>query len=77
MRGYFLWSFMDNFEWAFGYAKRFGAYHVDYKTLKRTAKPVVGWFREVIARNAVLPTADEAALDHFGREALDSRVADW
>ena len=38
LRGYFIWSLMDNFEWAWGYAKRFGVVHVDYDTLKRTPK---------------------------------------
>ena len=32
LRGYFVWSLMDNFEWAFGYSKRFGIVHVDYET---------------------------------------------
>ena len=38
IRGYFIWSLMDNFEWAFGYERRFGVFHVDYKTQKRTMK---------------------------------------
>jgi len=38
IRGYFLWSLMDNFEWAFGYERRFGIVHVDYATQKRTIK---------------------------------------
>ena len=38
MRGYFAWSLLDNFEWAFGYAKRFGIVHVDYETQVRTVK---------------------------------------
>lgn len=77
VRGYFLWSFMDNFEWAFGFAKRFGAYHVDYATLVRTPKPVVGFFKAVVAANAVKPTTREAKLDAFGPSALDSKVESW
>ena len=38
IRGYFIWSLMDNFEWAFGYERRFGIVHVDYQTQKRTLK---------------------------------------
>jgi beta-glucosidase len=53
VKGYFLWSLMDNFEWADGYSKRFGIHYVDFKTLKRTPKLSAEWYREVIAKNAV------------------------
>lgn len=53
VRGYFLWSLLDNFEWADGYATRFGLVHVDYATQKRTPKLSAAYYKEVIARNAV------------------------
>ncbi|MBL1104869.1 beta-glucosidase [Streptomyces sp. 5-8] len=48
VRGYFVWSLMDNFEWAEGYARRFGLVHVDYATLERTPKSSYHWFRELL-----------------------------
>ncbi|WP_405017501.1 GH1 family beta-glucosidase [Kitasatospora sp. NBC_00070] len=54
VRGYYLWSLLDNFEWAYGYAKRFGAVHVDYGTLARTPKASARWYAEVI-RTGTLP----------------------
>ena len=54
VKGYFLWSLMDNFEWADGYSKRFGLHYVDFKTLKRTPKLSAEWYKQVIAENAVL-----------------------
>jgi len=48
VRGYFLWSFLDNFEWAEGFTKRFGIVHVDFDTLERTPKASAGWYRSVI-----------------------------
>jgi len=54
VKGYFLWSLMDNFEWVDGYSKRFGIYYVDYKTERRIPKLSAEWYREVIARNAVV-----------------------
>jgi beta-glucosidase len=53
VRGYFVWSLMDNFEWAWGYSKRFGIVHVDYDTLERTPKASAGWFRGVIQANGL------------------------
>jgi beta-glucosidase len=49
IRGYFAWSLMDNFEWAYGYAKRFGIVHVDYETQTRTPKRSALWYRDAIA----------------------------
>jgi beta-glucosidase len=53
VRGYFVWSLLDNFEWSYGYTKRFGIVHVDYDTQKRTIKDSGEWYRGVIARNSV------------------------
>jgi beta-glucosidase len=44
---------MDNFEWADGFSKTFGLYHVDFRTLERSSKLSALWYREVIAHNAV------------------------
>ncbi|MDR2743509.1 MAG: beta-glucosidase [Treponema sp.] len=49
LKGYFVWSFLDNFEWALGYSKRFGIVHVDYAAQKRTPKDSAYFFRDVIA----------------------------
>ncbi|MEV4441421.1 GH1 family beta-glucosidase [Streptomyces sp. NPDC049577] len=56
VRGYFLWSLLDNFEWAHGYSKRFGMVHVDYTTLTRTPKTSAHWYAKVL-RTGQLPTA--------------------
>ncbi|WP_336204504.1 GH1 family beta-glucosidase [Nonomuraea sp. LPB2021202275-12-8] len=53
VRGYFLWSLMDNFEWAHGYAKRFGIVRVDHDTQVRTWKDSAHWYRDVVAANAL------------------------
>jgi beta-glucosidase len=53
VRGYFLWSLMDNYEWADGYAYRFGIHYVDFATQKRTPKMSAHFYREVIARNGL------------------------
>jgi beta-glucosidase len=50
VRGYFAWSLMDNFEWSYGYAKRFGIVHVDYTTQVRTPKKSALWYRDTIRR---------------------------
>ncbi|NGO81002.1 beta-glucosidase [Streptomyces sp. YC504] len=54
VRGYFLWSLMDNFEWAYGYSKRFGAVYVDYETQERTPKSSARWYGQA-ARDGALP----------------------
>ncbi|GAA5706035.1 beta-glucosidase [Streptomyces avermitilis] len=48
VRGYFVWSLLDNFEWAEGYERRFGLVHVDYDTLERTPKASYGWLRDAL-----------------------------
>jgi beta-glucosidase len=53
IRGYFLWSLMDNFEWIFGLGKRFGLYRVDFETQARVPKLSVAFYRDVVARNAI------------------------
>jgi len=53
VRGYFVWSLMDNFEWSFGFSKRFGLIHVDYETLERTPKDSARWYAGVTAANGL------------------------
>jgi beta-glucosidase len=53
LRGYFVWSLLDNFEWAYGYGKRFGLIHVDYATQARTVKDSARWYRDVIEAGGV------------------------
>ncbi len=52
--GYFLWSFLDNFEWQDGYTRRFGLVHVDYATQARTPKLSARWYQQVMEQNAVV-----------------------
>jgi beta-glucosidase len=49
VEGYFAWSLLDNFEWAEGYARRFGLIYVDYPTLERTPKGSFAWYRSFLA----------------------------
>jgi beta-galactosidase len=58
LQGYFVWSLLDNFEWASGYSKRFGIHRVDFATGQRTPKASTRWFREVIRRGGVPADAD-------------------
>ena len=53
LKGYFAWSLMDNFEWAFGNVKRFGLIRVDFESLERTIKSSGRWYGQVIRANAV------------------------
>ena len=54
VKGYFVWSLMDNFEWEDGYTKLFGIHHVDFKTQKRTPKLSADWYRELVRTNRLV-----------------------
>jgi beta-glucosidase len=54
VRGFFVWSLLDNFEWGHGYTKRFGLIHMDYETQKRTIKDSGEWFSRVISSNSIV-----------------------
>lgn len=62
VRGYFYWSLLDNFEWAWGYEKRFGIVHVDYDTQVRTLKDSALEYRRVIAARAIDSAPEGAVL---------------
>jgi beta-glucosidase len=53
VKGYFVWSFMDNFEWTEGYTLKFGIVHVDFTTQQRTKKKSFEWYREFIRRHEI------------------------
>jgi beta-glucosidase len=55
VKGYFVWSLLDNFEWAFGYSKRFGIVYIDYPTLERVPKDSFYWYRDFIASRERAP----------------------
>jgi beta-glucosidase len=54
VRGYFVWSLMDNFEWQDGYGQRFGIVHNDYSTQKRTPKLSARWYATVVKKNQLV-----------------------
>jgi beta-glucosidase len=60
LRGYMVWSFLDNFEWGEGYSKRFGIVLVDYGTQRRIPKMSAHWYKEVIERNGLADDGPEA-----------------
>ncbi|MCC2316328.1 glycoside hydrolase family 1 protein [Cellulomonas chengniuliangii] len=59
VRGYFVWSLFDNFEWAYGYDRRFGIVRVDYDTLERTRKDSSYWYAELV-RTGAIPSVESA-----------------
>lgn len=58
LKGYFVWSLLDNFEWALGYSQRFGLHYIDYDTLDRIPKSSARWYADVIRRNGVAHHVD-------------------
>ena len=60
VRGYFAWSLLDNFEWAYGYSKRFGIVYVDYKTQRRALKDSAKWYAQTIAKNVLAASSTMA-----------------
>jgi len=54
VKGYFAWSLMDNFEWSYGYSKRFGLIYIDFETQRRILKSSAQWYRKVIRSNEVI-----------------------
>lgn len=56
LKGYFVWSLMDNFEWGWGYGKRFGIIHVDFETQQRTFKQSANFYKDWIANQEVVPS---------------------
>ncbi len=54
LKGYFVWSLLDNFEWSYGYTRRFGIVHVDFRTLERTPKASAAYYSQVVAANRVI-----------------------
>jgi len=69
VRGFYLWTLLDNFEWAWGLTKRFGAFHVDFETQKRTAKPIVAWYKQLATNNVL--RVDHAIGDIFPERRTD------
>ncbi|MED6211012.1 hypothetical protein PIB30_069572 [Stylosanthes scabra] len=73
VRGYFAWSLLDNFEWKYGQSVRFGLYHVDYDTLRRTPRSSATWYKNFIATHktqSIMPGYDD---DHNDKE-LQSNI---
>jgi beta-glucosidase len=60
LRGYFVWSLLDNFEWDQGYSQRFGLFYVDYATQRRIPKRSSRWFQDVATTNR-LPAVPHGA----------------
>ena len=75
LRGYYVWSFLDNFEWSAGYKQPFGLLHVDFETLERTPKASYFWFQELIEERDLAAAADAAIAQAVVPEILDGSEA--
>jgi len=72
LRGYLVWSFMDNFEWAFGYAKRFGIVRVDYDDQKRTPKASASLMSDLATKNVL--RVSERVLDASEHSPFNTKI---
>ncbi len=70
IRGYFLWTFLDNFEWDKGYNERFGIVYVDFATQKRTAKDSAYWYQRVIKTNGGILSMNDTNAANAAKEIL-------
>jgi beta-glucosidase len=61
VKGYFVWSMLDNFEWSHGYSKRFGIVYIDYPTLERVPKDSFYWYRDFIGTKTPTPEPSPVA----------------
>jgi beta-glucosidase len=68
LRGYYVWSLMDNFEWSAGYNQPFGLLHVDFETLERTPKASYFWFQELLEERKLVAAASTAVAKAAGPE---------
>lgn len=66
LRGYFVWSALDNFEWAYGLSRRFGLIYVDYESLRRTPKDSARWYRDVVTGNGLVRGSSAGARQRSG-----------
>lgn len=71
MAGYMVWSLLDNFEWAFGYEKRFGIVHVDYDTQHRTLKDSAVWYRSFLSHARANESSAKPAGDRAQERQID------
>ena len=70
VKGYYVWSLLDNFEWGYGYNQRFGITHVDYQTLVRTPKDSFDWYASVVKANGLRCEPPPVALSGFDQAPL-------
>ena len=82
LRGYYVWSLMDNFEWSAGYNQPFGLLHVDFETLERTPKASYFWFQELLEERNLVAAAGTVVAKAAGPEPAvteenDDDVTTW